>query len=249
MNMTSKTGGVAQTCFYQSIARCLGHVSLSEVTLISYIDRLGSFVHDTSAVIFGEEEGSVGGVADIGARVERAYGGFERGRVVEKVLRVEGRPPLLAPSIARAVAADPAVVDSSLHIAVTVGDLKRGELTERLVGRGGVLVPPVLGGPWGKDDVEELELQTACLKARLNAAAIRHVNIRAKVIRRVMLDSDMGRQTEATDHLILNSFPDLLSKAVNILKDHHLRSAESGMHCIHIFFNISHNPSFSHRLI
>ena len=149
MNMISKTGGVAQSCFYQSIARMLGHCSLTKVTIKAYIDRLGSLIHDSSAVLFGEEEGAVGGYANCEARVERLieYRLLKERTDVEKYERVPVGPPRLPPSLSRAVASDPAVWVASREMTAISGDCRRASKKKRLVGTGGVNVPPGLGGP------------------------------------------------------------------------------------------------------
>ena len=241
MNMTSRSGGVAQTCFYQFIARCLGHCSLTKVTLTAYIDRIGGLIHDNSAVLFGEEEGAVGGLANCEARVERLIeyrmlqetdtGGGEGDRDVEKYERVTVGPPKLAPSLSRAVASDPAVEGASREVADIFGECSRASKKRRLVGNGGVNVPPGLGGPWKNADVEELTFDHAASYARLGVAAKGNERARKSALRRATLELEVGVQTkgegdvegegEGAFHLILNSFPDLLKKAVNILKDYH----------------------------
>ena len=149
MNMTSKTGVVAQTCFFQAIARMLGHCSLTKVTMKTYIDRIGSLIHDNSAVLFGEEEGAVGGYANCEARVERLleYRLLNEGTDVVKYERVPVGPPRLPPSLSRAVASDTAVLVASREMADISGDCRRASKRKRLVGKGGVNVPPGLGGP------------------------------------------------------------------------------------------------------
>ena len=63
VNLAMQSGGIPQSEHYQAIARCLGHSSLTRVTLQSYIGPLGNLILDNSAVLFGEEEGATGGKA------------------------------------------------------------------------------------------------------------------------------------------------------------------------------------------
>ena len=82
--LTSQSGGVSKSFHYEALARALGHTSLTRVTLESYIGPLGNLLFDNSAVIFGEEEGAVGGKPDLEARIARLpqYAPFvDRGEV------------------------------------------------------------------------------------------------------------------------------------------------------------------------
>ena len=71
VNLTSQSGGVPKAYHYQSLARALGHTNLTRVTMESYIGPLGYLLFDNSAVLFGEEEGVVGGNPDYEARIAR----------------------------------------------------------------------------------------------------------------------------------------------------------------------------------
>ena len=70
-NAMALKGGVSEITFLQAIARILGHITLTRTTLNSYIRPLGDALNDNSAVVHGEKEGVVGGIADYEGRMLR----------------------------------------------------------------------------------------------------------------------------------------------------------------------------------
>lgn len=68
-NLGNQGKGVATQCHYDAVARCLGHVKLTNVIVEAYIGPLNSVLVDTGAVVHMEDEGAAGGVADVESRI------------------------------------------------------------------------------------------------------------------------------------------------------------------------------------
>lgn len=229
LNLMEQSGGVPQAHHYEAIARALGHTSLTRVTLGSYIGPLGNLLYDNSAVVFGEEEGAVGGKADLEARVARLpqYLPF----VVRDVVTDEGREeivkrsesvvphlPKLPPGIAMIVDADPAVVAAHGAMVAVDDECRRVGWRERLRSKAGVeeLVPQCLVDVGRECGDSEVAIEV--LFGKLDEVTKTHTRVRANAVARVQTEIDTSRVAHAEDILLLRSSPDLINCIANVLQ-------------------------------
>ena len=232
LNLMEQSGGVPQAHHYELIARALGHTSLTRTTLGAYIGPLGNLIYDNRAVVFGEEEGAVGGEADLGARIARLpqYLPFaercvltneEREKSAKRAKSAVPHLPKLPLGIAMIVDADRAVVAANLARVAVDDECRRVGAKERLCQIGGRknLVPQCLSdvGREGGDT----EAAINALFEKLDEVTTTHTRVRADAVARVRREVDACRAAHAEDTLLLRSSPDLIKNITNVLQEFH----------------------------
>ena len=252
LNLMSQTSGVPQAHHYQAIARALGHTSLTRVTLGSYIGPLGNLILDNSAVVFGEEEGVVGGKPDLEARVARlpqyvpfiARGVYTDAERAKREQCAVNHLPKLPPSVSMAVDVDPAVVSAN-RVRLDVDDEhRRAAWRVRLLSNARVaeMVPPSLleEGREGGDP----EVRSNALLAQLEEVTATHTRVCAGTVRRVAKNTAISKAAHDEGILLLRSFPEVLNKVVNLLQTFHSEREMYGKFIGHpaSTFNSSHSP-------
>ena len=243
LNLTLQSGGVPQAHYYESIARLLGHTSLTRVTMGSYIGPLGNLLFDNSAVVFGEEEGAVGGKADLEARVARlpqylpfgpraVVSDVERAKSAERAKSVVAYLPKLPPSIAMVVDVEPAVVSASRAREDVGEELRRVARRQRLLSNAGApeSVPPIMSE--GGREAGDSEVCINNLIAKMDQVTAYHTRVRRDAVRQVA--SNLASSGKALEKgILLRTSPDTLNKILNLLKKFHSERGTFGKYVAH----------------
>ena len=216
-----QSDGVPQSHHYQAIARCLGHTSLTRVTMQSYIGPLGNLLSDNSAVLFGEEEGDIGGRADVEARVARLpeYKKFVVKEGVGNVVRRKDDGPKksskLPPEISRMVDADPVVAAAKRVMVDSTANWRRA------LSREFHSLNPTTGMSY---EEEIRDCQSA-----MQAATKTHTRVRCKVVRAVVKNSNTSRKMKKVGAILaLKLCPDIFSKTLHLLREYHEERESAG---------------------
>ena len=246
-----QSGGVPQAHHYEAIARALGHTSLSRVTLGSYIGPLGNLLYDNNAVVFGEEEGAVGGIAPLEDRVARLpqYRVFasrevltqdEREKSAKRAKSSVPHLPKLSPGIAMVVDADPEVVAANRAWAALNDEVSRLAWSERLRSNAGPkeLVPQCLEGVGREGGDAKLQLDRLYLQ--VDKLKETHSLVRAKVVGRVQREILTNRVAHVEDVLLLRCSPDLINNITNELQQFHNDRELLGEYVAHPATHIRH---------
>ena len=225
VNLMSQDGGVPQSHHYQSTACCLGHSSLTRVTIQTYIGPLGNLLLDDSAVLFGEEEeGVVGGHADVEVRVARLpeYKKFMAQEGAVNMDRGEDAPPLpwelpckLRQEISSMADAEPDVV-AAKRIALDASAAWRSAwLSERPL-------PNPTPGMCYDGEIEE------CFK-HMKTAIKSHSRVRSNAVLLARKRSPASRKLKKLEgHLVLRLYSDMCSKTLHLLRDYHEKRETAG---------------------
>lgn len=221
INLASRKGGVPTTSFLEAIARMLGHVSLSRVTLDAYIGLLAKLIFDNGAVLHLEEEGIVGSHVDFEARIASipVYAKIAKSRMMEAGERekeAESRAvqhhPNLPPAIEALVDADPVVAASQKVMAVEVAECRRAWSRERQIkAAGGTKDAPL--GLFAESHRRDRDLLYASIGRSIDV----HNIVRQKALRRIMREAVAKMDPNAQGFPALKFSPHLLFSSVNIL--------------------------------
>lgn len=251
LNLMLQSGGVPQAQHYEAIARALGHTSLSRVTLGSYIGPLGNLLYDNNAVVFGEEEGAVGGIAPLEDRVSRLpqYRVFasrevlthdERETSAKRAKSLVPHLPKMSPGIAMVVDADPEVVAANRARAVLVDEVSRLAGKERLLSIAGAkeLAPQCFAGV-GREG-GDANIQLDHLFIQLEALNKTHSLVRAKLVARAQREILTSRVAHVEDVLLLRSSLDLINNIANELQKFHSEREFLGEYVAHPDIHVRH---------
>ena len=194
----------------------------------AYIGPLSTLLFDNSAIVFGEEEGAVGGIADLEARVGRlpqylpcaareVVTDVERAKSAKRAQSVVAQRPKLPPSIAMAVDVDPAVVAASRDRVDVSEECRRVARRMRLISNAGVphLVPPILceGGREGED----LHVRLNYLMDKLDEVTATHTCVRKDAVRKVVRNLTSSREAQEGGEISSRIPSDMLNTIVEVL--------------------------------
>lgn len=208
INLALRDRGIPTDDHIDTVARMLGHGSVTAETFHSYIGPMAHRVMDVANVLFGREEGSASGIADMEARIAimtqyRKFASPDVGVIQGRQNGLSLVPNRLPPSILSLVEAAPDVAAAKMTLDLAFGNVRRAKL----------------GVDYGVKKSGEVDIEQS--KLILEEERAQYLHIRRNAGTRVSKSSVVyGRLRQLPPSDILNLSPDIRSITLPLLRQY-----------------------------
>lgn len=213
INLAMDDRGIHSQDHVDTVARMLGHGTITRATMDAYIGHLLQRVMDAANVLFGREEGSAGGVAEMERRIARMTQ-YQKFASPDECV-IEGRENGLSnircslpPNIRCEVVDSSEVIAAKLAVDLAHRDLRREELAVKYVKNE------------RKPSVDDTAAVVKCLD-HWNMEKAVYSAIHRKAVSRASRDTEVYcRMKLLPPSVILKLCPDKLAKTLPLLREY-----------------------------